>query len=365
LIIGLISVVVAAVAYAVQPRQDSPEHSSNSDAANGTSAVLLFAQAMGHPAGQIKGTFGPPASSGLLFVFSPTSNYTRDEATQLTSWVRAGGVLVYAAEQGDGELDQAFGVRRTNGFDSAGVETSNPTFEGVNEVAGGNVVVPFSPTKEQVPFLRTAGGSVVGYVQRFGAGKVVALADPLVFCNGYLEQRDNGRLLSDLLGTAGPAAPVSVDEYHHGITVSDFAPQSWVTTPWGAALLWMLLAIFFGLVLRGRRFGPLMERPEESPRTDAEWSEAVGRLLRRSSGREVTLGLLASATERAVANRTGIPLQPRERFWNALWMRAPDLAAELADVETSLRRASRSEADLLSGAQRLHRIAHPVSKETR
>jgi hypothetical protein len=212
LVIGLISVVVAAVAYLVQPRQDSPEHSSNSDAANGTSAILLFAQAMGHPTGQIKGTFGPPASSGLLFVFSPTSSYTSDEATQLTSWVRAGGVLVYASEQGDGEVDQAFGVRRANGLDSAGVETSNPTFEGVNEVAGGNLVVPFSPAKEQVPFLRTAGGSVIGYVQPFGAGKVVALADPLVFCNGYLELRDNGRLLSDLLGMAGPAAPVSVDE---------------------------------------------------------------------------------------------------------------------------------------------------------
>jgi hypothetical protein len=365
LLIGFISVVVAAVAYLVQPHQDSPEHSSNSDAANGTSAVLLFAQAMGHPTGQIKGAFDPPAPSGLLFVFSPTSHYTSDEAAQLRSWVRSGGVLVYASEEGDSELDQALGVTRVNGFDSAGVETSNPTFEGVNEVAGGNLVVPFSPSKEQVPFLRTAGGSVIGYVQHFGAGRVVALADPLVFCNGYLEHRDNGRLLSDLLGMAALAAPVSFDEYHHGVTFSDFAPQAWVTTSWGAALLWLLVAIFFGLVLRGRRFGPLLERPGESPRTDTEWAQAVGRLLQRSSGREVTLGLLANATERAVAARTGLPLQPRERFWNALWVRAPEVAAELAEVESSLHRASGSEADLLSGAQRLHRIAHPVSKETR
>jgi len=365
LIVGVISVLVAAAAYAGQPRQDSPEHSSDSDASNGASAALLLAQAMGHPTSQIKGTFSPPAASGLLFVFTPTSNYTSDEASRLMSWVKTGGVLVFASEQGDDELDHAFGVRRTNGLASAGIESSNPTFDGVNQVAGGDWVVPVYPAREQVPFLRTQGGSVIGYVQRVGPGTVVLLADPLVLCNGYLEKRDNGRLLSDLLDLAGPAAPVVFDEYHHGVTFADFSPQAWVTTPWGAALLWFLVAIFFGLVLRGRRFGPLIERPADSVRVDAEWAAAVGRLLRRSSARAVTLGLLTTATERAVAARTGLPLQPRERFWNALWVRAPGLAAELAVVENNLRRASASEADLLTSAQRLHRIAHPVSEERR
>jgi hypothetical protein len=365
LIFGLASVLVAAAAYFGQPAQDSPEHSSNSDAANGTSAALLFARAMGHPADQIKGTFGSPTSDGMLFVFSPTSNYTSDEAKQLMSWVRVGGTLVYASEEGDGELDHVLGVRRTAGFTSAGIEGSNPTFEGVNQVAGGGWVIPLYPTKDQVPFLRTQGGSVIGYIERIGSGRVVVLADPLVLCNGYLEKLDNGRLLSDLLRLAGPTASVAFDEYHHGITFSDFAPQAWLTTPWGAALLWLLIAVFFGLVLRGRRFGPLVVRPQESLRTDAEWAAAVGRLLRRSSARAVTLGLLATATERAVAARTGLPLQPRERFWNALWVRAPELAAQLAEIENSLPRAAGSEADLLTSARRLHDIAHPVSKEKR
>jgi hypothetical protein len=75
--------------------------------------------------------------------------------------------------------------------------------------------------------------------------------------------------------------------------------------------------------------------------------------------------LLTTATERAVAARTGLPLQPRERFWNALWVRAPELAAQLAEIENSLPRAAGSEADLLTSARRLHDIAHPVSKEKR
>jgi hypothetical protein len=99
-------------------------------------------------------------------------------------------------------------------------------------------------------------------------------------------------------------------------------------------------------------------------RSDAEWSVAVGELLRRSSARSVTLGLLASATERAVAMRTGLPLQPRERFWQALWVRAPETAAELAEVENSLYMASGREPDVLSAARKLHSIAHPIAGKT-
>ena len=200
-------------------------------------------------------------------------------------------------------------------------------------------------------------------MQRIGLGQLVVLADPLVICNGYLERADNGRLLADLLSVGGADAHVAFDEYHHGLTVSDFAPQAWVSTPWGAALLWLLVAVFFGLVLRGRRFGPIIERQAEVARSDAEWSVAVGQLLRRSSARGVTLGLLAGATERAVAARTGLPLQPRERFWNALWVRAPEVAAELAQIETSLYTSSSTERDLLTAASRLHAIAHPRPKK--
>ncbi|HKC20056.1 MAG TPA: hypothetical protein VKE27_10540, partial [Candidatus Dormibacteraeota bacterium] len=134
-------------------------------------------------------------------------------------------------------------------------------------------------------------------------------------------------------------------------------------TPWGAALLWLLVAVFFGLVLRGRRFGPIVGRPTEVARSDVEWSVAVGQLLRRSGARTVTLGVLASATERAVAARTGLPLQPRERFWNALWVRAPETASQLANAESSLQAASAGERELLDAARRLHDIAHPRTRQ--
>ena len=232
--------------------------------------------------------------------------------------------------------------------------------DGVQHVAGSGSLDPLDPSPAQVAILRTSGGLVAGFIQSVGLGKLIVLADPLVLCNGYLDKQDNGRLLADLLGATDAGAHVAFDEYHHGLTFSDFAPQAWLTTPWGAGLLWLLAAVFFGLLLRGRRFGPLIERPAEIARSDAEWSVAVGQLLRRSSARGVALGLLAGATERAVAARTGLPLQPRERFWNALWVRAPELAHDLAAVENSLHASSATERDMLDAARRLHAIAHPA-----
>ena len=360
-IAGLISIAIAAVAFLVQPHQDSPEHSSTSDAANGTSAARLFAQAMGHPTPEPSGRFGPSEPFGIMFVFTPTSPYTSDEAERTRLWVRAGGILIYASEQGDPELDRQFGVTRLGGFTRGDTQLANPIVAGVSKVSGGSLVMPLDPGADQVPFLRAPDGLVTGYLQRVSSGAVIVLADPLVLCNGYLEKQDNGRLLADLLALASPSATVTFDEYHHGVVISDFSPQAWVTTPWGAALIWLLVAVFAGLVLRGRSFGPLIARPRELVRTDVEWAVAVGQLLRRSGARAVTLGLLAVATERAVAAQTGIPLQPREHFWNALWVRVPELAADLAEVENALHASAAGESDLLKAAQRLHRIAHPAA----
>ena len=359
-ILAAVATVIAVAAFLLQPHQDSPEHSSNSDAANGSSAALLLSQAMGHQTRQITGTFDTPDAGSIMFVFTPTSPFTPEEADRTRTWVSSGGgTLVYASEQGDPELDRAFKVRRSSTAEAGGEYLAPPVIDGVVRVVGGDAVAPVVASATQVPMLRTSDGFVAGYIQQIGAGRVVVLADPLVLCNGFLEKGDNGRLLADLLGIANANVSVAFDEYHHGLTFSDFAPQAWVATPWGAGLLWLLVAVFFGLVLRGRRFGPLVERPAEVARSDVEWAVAVGQLLRRSSARAVTLGLLASATERSVAARTGLPMQPRDRFWQALWVRAPQAANELAQVESSLQSAS-TERDLLDAARRLHAIAHPA-----
>src|SRR5439155_949250 len=112
----------------------------------------------------------------------PTSPYTADEADRLRQWVRdSGGLLIYASEQGDPELDRSLGVSRFDGFAGGGrYAATAPTLAGVTAVSGGDAIVPLDPSATQVPLLRTPDGFVAGYVQQLGIGHVVVLADPLV-----------------------------------------------------------------------------------------------------------------------------------------------------------------------------------------
>ena len=363
--VGVIGLAILAAIFIGQQKPDSPEHSTNSDAANGASAVMLYASAMGHPTHQVTGSFEISDANTMLFVFTPTSPYTSEEADATARWVHDGGVIVYASEQGDPELDTALTVNRfARRVPSDSADANGPFLDGVRSVAGGTFALPFGLGARQVAVLRS-GGLPIAYEERFGRGLVIALADPLELCNGYLEKADNGRFLADLLGLVPAGAPVVFDEYHHGLTASDITPAAWILTPWGAALLWLIVAIFFGLLLRGRRFGPLVPRPAEASRLDAEWAVAVGELLRRAGARAVTLGVLARASERAVAMQTGLPVEPRERFWQSLWQRAPDIASDLDSAERALYGSEKSEKDLLAAAQRLHGIAYPVSEEGR
>lgn len=363
-----IAIGLAAIAalFIGQQKPDSPEHSTNSDAVNGASAVLLYAESMGHPTHQIAGSFDMPAQNAEMFIFTPTSDFTSNEAQDTASWVRNGGVLVYASESGDTELDAALQAQRLGTLvPSATTSPGGPFLDGVNAVAGGAYAQPFRLGSGQVGLLRGSAALPVAYIERLGRGTVVALSDPLELCNGYLEKADNGRFLADLLGLVPDGAPVVFDEYHHGITATDVTPAAWLLTPWGAALLWLIVAVFVGLMLRGRRFGPVVPRPVAVSRADAEWSVAVGELLRRAGARAVTLGVLARASERAVAAQTGLPYEPRERFWQALWQRAPDVAQRLDAAERQLYGSETSEKGLLAAAQRLHGIAYPVSEERR
>jgi hypothetical protein len=358
---------IALVAVVLYNQQNTPSsnHSSSSDAAGGTSALMLYASAVGHPTGQVAGSFAVPDPTGLMFVFTPTSPFSEEDAANTVTWVRGGGVLVYASETPDPELEKALGVTRQQlAVSGSAIQSSDPVLEGVGALQTGDFAQPFAIGPDQVRIL-TIGAFAVGYLQRIGAGTAIVLADPTALTNGALDKADDGRFAADLLGLVASDAPVVFDEYHHGVTLTDLTPQAWLLTPWGAALLWLLLAVFFGLLLRGRRFGPLQPRRSAAARADAEWAVAVGELLRRSGARSVTLGVLASASERAVAARTGLAVQPRERFWSALWQRAPDVAGELDAAERALWTSAGSEKDVLDAARRLHHIAYPVSEERR
>ena len=344
---------------------DSPEHSSASDGSNGTSALRLYAQALGHGTGTVEGDFNLPSTPALLFVFTPidTQGFTISEAQQLSSWIAAGNVVVYAAENGDGDVDRQFKLRRSSSTVDASVHAAAPIFGGVNMLSGSSEALAFRPTAAQVPLLRNPSGDVLGVQMTVGSGQLIALTDPHVLCNGYLQLADNGRFAADLIAMTPPGGSVLFDEYHHGVVTGGTTPEiAWVTTPWGAALVLAVLVSVIGLALRGRAFGPHIPLRTEVDRSSAEYAAAVGSLLHRTGARTVTLETLLAATQRSVAERVGLSSDtPGSQLNDALAQRAPADARELASVQTSVSQGVFSETDVLTLARRLHQLAYPLA----
>ena len=338
---------------------ESPEHRSTSDAASGTSALRLYAEALGHPTGAVEGDFILPDRPGLLFVFTPTQAVRRDEAQKLAAWVGRGGVLVYAAEQGDASLDQQFAVKRVaqQPRSSGAIRASAPILNGVSEVSGALASSAIDPGPSQVPLLRNAAG-VVATMARSGRGQVVAFSDPLTLCNGYLGLRDNGRLAADLIALTPPGGSVLFDEYHHGV-IAGSPLTGWLGTAWGGALAWAVVVIFFGLALRGRAFGPRIQLVQSGDRSSAEYARAVGSLLRRSGGRRVTMDELVRVTRRSLAAQLGIGGDPQSADFPAVVdQRSSATGAALREAERRAAQAS-NDTDMVAAARALHALAYP------
>ena len=339
--------------------QDPDWHSPHSDGPKGTSALLLYAQALGRPVQTLQGsTFELPPAATTLFVFDPFAEYTTDEATRLKDWVSTGGTLVYADDNVDARLAEAFDVRKSSTIAVAAGRASAPYFEGVKRAGSGTAVNPLRATAGQAVALRSREGLPLAVVEPLGSGRLVALADPLLLCNGSIGSDDNWRLAA-LLIEMSPA--VAIDEFHH-----DFGNVSsagdWSRQPLGMALLLAFVAVFAGVALRNRAFGPRLRPYAAGERSSAEHVTAVGRLLRRFGGRGMAVELALAATRRALIERAGIARDAGpERLVEVLGRSSPELAAEWTAAERAAREAAVSGSDsaLAAALARLHALAHP------
>jgi hypothetical protein len=365
LVVMVILVFVLVALRGNSTANSSPEHASTSDAVDGTSALRAYADALGHPSGAIEGDFTLPSTPGLLFIFTP-AGFNGDEAQAINAWLLSGGVLVYASEDGDAALDAQLGLHRSPAATAASVRATAPILGGVDTVQGADRAGAFVPAAAQVPLLRDRSAKVLGVKETVGAGQVIALSDPLILCNGYLPQADNGRLAADLMAMTPAGGRVWFDEFHHGAAARQSPQTAWMTTPWGIALLSVVAILFIGLALRGRSFGPRISLRPSADRSSAEYASAVGSLLHRTGARRLTLETLLAASRRALAEQVGLGADaPRDQLNTALAQRAPVASAELARAERELANPALSETELLLLTKRLHELAYPLSAAER
>jgi Domain of unknown function (DUF4350) len=358
LALGLLAALAAVLILAQSgTKQDSPEHSSLSDGPNGTSALNLYAGALGHPVDIITIGFNLPDPPATLFVFNPFS-FTAAETGRLKDWVRSGGTLVYADDGLDPRLALAFGLHKGNPIPAQG-RPLTPVLAGVNSVGDASYAEPYRPTPDQVVLIEAANGAALVIEEAVGQGRVVAVAAPELLCNDWLDQQDNGRLAADLVGMT--PGPVAFDEFHHGLGAGGSA--DWTNQPLGRGLFGGALLVFLGLVIRGRAFGPRLAPAGRRGRSAAEYAVAVGHLLRQAGGRALALQVVSDATRRALAARLGLRSDvPLARLDEVMARRAPGLAADYRQVAAEAGAGAGSEKALLAAARRLHDLAYPMAR---
>lgn len=338
--------------------QDSPEHSSNSDGPNGTSALSQYAAALGHPVRRVEFGFTLPDPPATVFVFNPDP-FSAAETKALDSWVRAGGTLIYADDRLDTRLALAFDLHRTNPVPAEGT-AATPALPGVSRVTDDSITEPYRATADQAVLIRYAAGGALAIEEKLGQGRVIALAAPEFLCNGWLEVADNGRLAADLISMT--PGVVAFDEFHHG--ASGAGGGDWSSQPIGFGLIWAALAIFIGLLLRGRAFGPRLLPGTGGGRSAAEYAVAVGHLLRQAGGRGLVLKVVTDATRRSLAARLGLGRDlPLTHLDEVLARRAPDVAEQYRGAAAEAQAAVGSEPALLAAARRLHDLAYPMARK--
>jgi hypothetical protein len=358
LLIALLGVAGILITLRAQQGQDPAWHSSRSDGPQGTSALVLYASALGRPMSTVEKGFDLPPPPATLFVLDPFTGYSAGDAGRLRDWVDRGGTLVYADEQLDGELAKAFGIHKSGGLTTSTGSPAVPVFAGVRRIGSNALVSTLAVGPDQAAVFQS-GGAALALVAAAGSGRLVVLADPAVLANGFLGKDDNWRLAAELI-EAAPAA--AIDEFHHDLgNVSD--QSDWSRQPLGIGLLWAFVAIFAGVALRNRQFGPRVFAGATGERSSAEHVQAVGRLLSRFRARRLALDMALWATRRALLARTGISRDATpEKLAQALERTSPGIAQEWAAAQHDAYRAALSGSDalLVRAASRLHALAYPV-----
>jgi hypothetical protein len=331
---------------------------AESDSFDGSSALRQLAEANGHHTALLTDQFNLPTNHGVLFIIEPDSPFRASEAQDVARWVSEGGVLVYASAFQEPELELSLDISRASdtGSFAPRAHPATPLLAGANNVAMGALLPFATPSTSQTVYLRTST-DIAGLQGVLGQGQFFALASANPLTNQLLDTDDNAAAAADLIAAAGPGATVTFDQFHHGGGAGQSGSFDWVGLPWGFAIVLEVLLVFVLLALRGRAFGPLVPlRPAGDP-SSAEFTRAVGAMLRRARASRQTVGRLLQTTRAAIAEQVGIRGNPAA-LEEVLEQRSPALADDLASASARASRV-RDDATLAEAAAELHRLARP------
>jgi hypothetical protein len=290
----------------------------------------------------------PP--SATIIAAGPFENTpTSTEAHALVAWVRAGGRLVLAGDQGAVILaGSGLGGDPSSGDATARLAPEQPggLSRGVARVEPGPGRL-LSTDPGWVAVYRDGKGGVL-LSSALGRGEVLWLADTHPLTNGGIGAADNAALAVAL---ADAGRSIYFDEYHHGFT--DDATV-WDRLGYGgqAAVVLLAAGLLLLLLATARRLGPPIAEVEVVQARTGAYIGQLAELYRKAGARGEALSSLEDGLNRALTRRHGTLAAGLKHH--------PEAASALAESAALRSGGSISKDAFLTASRRIRRARQEV-----
>ncbi|MHC1782458.1 MAG: DUF4350 domain-containing protein [Anaerolineaceae bacterium] len=368
ILVTLLSVV--ALGAILAPKEARlPALSSHSTEVDGGRALYDWMAKLGYQvSNQSDEEFVIPEGTKAVFLLEPDPSFQLQykEWQVLNRFIQNGGILVTA-----GDFSGSVAVARHYGFS-------------VEKDGYDHYIVVFSPVLRSPPLdFSKINIRTFFYLERSnfnylpvlvaenhpyavelpkGKGKVILVADSILFNNAGLKKPGAAELLLNILSPIPRGSKVWFDEWHHGertVATTRSGLGDWLLhTPPGRAVLWVLLVVFTGLALMGRYFGrPLTAEKDSIRRAPLEFVNALARLNHRAGHRGEVLHSYYLHLKRSLSQRYRIdPDLSDQEIVRLLSGSHPEIdPSELSNLLKRLTKSNPSEQELVE-------LAHQAAK---
>ena len=294
LAIGVILVLVIVTIGAAIGQTPTIPYLSSSSSADGTLALKLWLEASGYQIpDEALSTYQPPQNADLVFILQPVIEISDAEWKTLDQWVANGGTLILAGD--NLQTEHAFGhygfllTSLDQETSTLSVQTPLLTSPPLTSPISIHANLALGTSRSDVVIHLAAQGQPILVSFDQGQGRVILSSTPYPFSNIALKDKTTASLVLNLIGLSIRHGIVWFDEWHHGIQQSTeiIGPDQWLRlTSLGHALLFIVAAVFWALLLQGRAFGRPVPLPHEIKRRGPmEHVTAIANLDRKAGHR--------------------------------------------------------------------------------
>ncbi len=279
-----------------------------------------------------------PQDTGIIFILCPEIRLSSEEKISINKWIQSGGTLVYGnnirhlidhsfpanydysedtlflddhqlfiitSEISDNEIPVV--LESSDEDDGVKVAVINPESDDLIFMKVNQIHSPFffhdDSLKQiyfSVPKKESDEGDETGVewdvlasdnnmpsivCMKSGEGRIIAIANPLIFSNGFLESGDNILFAYNLMNSLPDGRTVLFDEYHHGF--STIEQRSILETGWGRALAMILIVGIIAIYAKAVRFVPPRAVPPPQRRSQVEYLRSMAQILRKAKALKV------------------------------------------------------------------------------